>query len=120
MLGKGHSHAPRVRSLLQAARQACDEQSFVPIAEGRVALDLVVYAPPGQEFWDATNYLGGVADVLEDKSRRRGTLEHLADLSGVWLYRNDRQIKEVTYREIESDRVGYSVTVRSLNGGTAR
>lgn len=113
MLGAGHSHAPRVRLLLQRARQACTVQGFAPIAHSRVGLDVVVHAPAGQNPGDATNYLGGVADVLENKTRR-GTLEHLGELAGVWLYANDRQIKEATYREIEADEVSYTVTIREL------
>lgn len=113
MLGSGHSHASRVRLLLEAARQALNAQDFVPIGEGRVALELVVHVPPDQPAWDATNYLGGVADVLEDKTRR-GPLDHLGELAAVWLYRNDRQVKEVTYSEVESDHASYTITVRDL------
>jgi hypothetical protein len=113
MLGAGHSHAPRVKLLLEAARHACDEQAFVPIDDGHVALDVVVSAPADQPTWDATNYLGGIADVLEDKGPRGG-LDHLGDLGVVRLYRNDRQIKDIIYREIESSQAGYTVTVRAL------
>jgi hypothetical protein len=52
--------------------------------------------------------------VLEDKSHR-GPLEHLGALAAVRLYRNDRQIKQVAYREDESAQVGYTVTVRPLS-----
>jgi hypothetical protein len=114
MLGVGHSHAPRVRMLLEAARQARSTQGFVPISSGGVALEVVVRAPAGQNPADATNYLGGIADVLEDKSHR-GDLIHLGDLALIWLYGNDRQIKEVTYREADADEVSYSVTVRELS-----
>jgi hypothetical protein len=31
-----------------------------------------------------------------------------------WLYRNDRQIKQVTYRETESSQTGYTITIRGL------
>ena len=113
MLGAGHTHAPRVRLLLEAARRARDEQAFVPINEGHVALKVVVRASANQPAWDATNYLGGIGDVLEDKSRRDG-IDHLGDLADVWLYGNDRQIKEISYREIEADETGYTVTIRSL------
>jgi hypothetical protein len=113
IFGPGHSHAPRVRLLLEAARQALDEQTFVAINQGSVALDVVVNAPADQPAWDATNYLGGIADVLENKSRR-GALDHLGDLAEVWLYSNDRQIKQISYRETEANEAGYTVTVRSL------
>jgi hypothetical protein len=113
MLGAGHSHAPRVLLLLETARQACTTQGFTPIIQGRVGLDVVVHTPAGQNPADATNYLGGIADVLENKTHR-GALDHLGDLAGVWLYGNDRQIKEATYREVETDDVGYTVTIREL------
>ncbi len=113
IFGAGHDHGPRVRLLLEAARQARDHQAFVPIGEGHVALEVVMRASAGQPPWDATNYLGGIGDVLEDKSWR-SALDHLGQLAGVWLYRNDRQIKEISYREIEAEATGYTVTVRSL------
>ena len=113
MLGARHSHAPRVRLLLQRAQQACTVPGFTPITQSRVGLDVVVHAPAGQNPADATNYLGGIADVLENKAHR-GTLEHLSDLADVWLYANDRQIKEATYREIEAEEVSYTVTIREL------
>lgn len=75
MLSAGHQHAARVRLLLEAAEQALREHAFAPVEAEQIALDLVVHAAPGQPPWDATNYLGGVADVLEDKSRR-GPLSH--------------------------------------------
>lgn len=77
----------------------------MPIDQGHVALEVVVGAPTGQVPSDATNYLGGIGDVLEDKSRRGG-IDHLGNLAEVWLYTNDRQIQEISYREIEADETG--------------
>jgi len=114
MLGAGHSHAPRVLELLQAAKEALRRSGFVRVDGGPVALEVVVYAPPGQDPWDATNYLGGIADVLEEKSRR-GTLDHLGELRHVWVYRNDRQIKEVSYRQLEASDASYTVRIRELS-----
>lgn len=37
-----------------------------------------------------------------------------SDIASVWLYRNDRQIKELSYREVEADEAVYTVTVRAL------
>jgi hypothetical protein len=114
MLGVGHSHAPRVLELLRAAKNALERSGFARVDAGPVALDVVVQAPPGQDPWDATNYLGGIADVLEEKSRR-GTLEHLGELRHVWVYRNDRQIKEVSYRQLEASDASYTVRIRELS-----
>jgi hypothetical protein len=114
MLGAGHSHAPRVLKLLRAAKDALERTGFAPVDGGPVALEVVVHAPPGHDPWDATNYLGGIADVLEEKSRR-GTLEHLGELRDVWVYRNDRQIKEVSYRQREASDTSYTVRIRELS-----
>lgn len=108
-----HRHMPRVRALLEKAQHACATQNFTPIESYRVGLDVVLYAPPEQNPADALNYLGGIADVLEDKAHR--VLDHLGDVASVWLYRNDRQIKEVTFREVNADQVRYRVTVRELS-----
>jgi hypothetical protein len=74
---------------------------------------VLLYAPESNNPGDATNYLGGIADVLENKAHR-GTLDHLGDLGNVWLYHNDRQIKAVSYHETEADSVSYTVTVGEL------
>jgi hypothetical protein len=70
------------------------------------------------EGWDATNYLGGISDVLEGKARRLiahpGSLDHLKDLGPVGLYDDDRQIKEILYKEVPSASNRYVVTLSSL------
>jgi hypothetical protein len=111
MFSDQHGHAPRIRLLLEAARDALADQEFTPVTAGPIALDVVVRATADQPAWDATNYLGGIADVLEDKAHR-SAIDHLGDLAQVRLYQNDRQIKEVSYREVASSQAGYSVTVR--------
>jgi hypothetical protein len=63
---------------------------------------------------DATNYLGGIGDVLEDKSRR-GSLEHLGDLAGFGLYANDRQICQVSYRVTSGQGPRYHVQLWELD-----
>jgi hypothetical protein len=106
-----HGQAERIRTLLEAARRACQEQGFAPISEGDVALDVITRLPAG----DAANIIGGIADVLENKPIRahRSSMDHLGVLAAVWLYRDDKQIKQITYRE-ESGECSYTVTVRAL------
>jgi hypothetical protein len=111
MLGAGHSHAPRVRTLLEAARRAIGP-AFA-LLQGPIGLEVELTAPSEGEPWDATNYLGGIGDVLEAKSRR-GELSHLGDLNGVALYSNDRQIREVHYRQLIGERASYRVRVWEL------
>src|SRR5437773_3142430 len=96
MLGASHGHAPRVRKLLQTARAAAEDQGFLGFGTRSIGLDVRLASPRDGNRSDATNYLGGIADVLEDKAHR-GKLEHLGDLAVFGLYANDRQIEAVHY-----------------------
>jgi hypothetical protein len=107
-----HTHLPRVRALLDAARDACATQGFTPVESDRVRLDVVLYTPPELNPGDNANYVGGIADVLEYKGSRE--IDHLGDLGRVGLYTNDRQIKEISFRELEAVQIRYTVTVREL------
>jgi hypothetical protein len=70
---------------LDVSRQALDERpEFLPVKDGPVALKVVAYAPPTGVPGDATNYLGGIADVLEQKTHRIA-VDHLGMLVQVWL-----------------------------------
>lgn len=57
---------------------------------------------------DATNYLGGIADVLEAK-HLRGPMGHLGELAGVALYDNDKQVHEVHFVYQEGPGPAYEV-----------
>lgn len=89
LLASGHTHVERVLKLLRSAQEATGEAaSTVRFGSRPIGLELTVESP-GDPIADATNFLGGVGDVLESKSRR-GQLEQLGDLSRVGLYENDR------------------------------
>ena len=96
MLAGGHVHAGRVLALLEAARVAIGDDPQPLFPTDALGLEVVLETPT-QPPSDATNYLGGIADVLEAKGHR-GNLEHLGDLAFVALYTKDRQIQEVHYR----------------------
>lgn len=112
LLCAARKQARQVRSLLESARAAANSAGW-KCAPGLVSLELVVRGngrPPG----DATNYLGGVADVLQAKKDpvmigpwppRRA--------SRVALYVNDRQINRVGYSEEAAERTSYVVRVTS-------
>jgi hypothetical protein len=106
-----HGQAERIHTLLQAAQLACLEQGFAPIEDRGVALEVITRSPAG----DAANIVGGIADVLENKPIRshRSSIDHLGDLATVWLYQDDKQIKQIIYRE-EPGESSYTVTVRAL------
>lgn len=111
MFAKCHSHRPRVYALLEAAAEALAGSQWDPGEQRPIGLDLVVVesatrSPPS----DATNFLGGVADVLQ--ARRDADLGKLAAAS---LYADDRQIREARYSVERGGRPGYRVCVRVLD-----
>jgi hypothetical protein len=114
VFGMASKHHGRLLTLLEEAHRVKSALGFKGFGDSPVCLEIEVRAPAGQQPGDATNYLGGIADALEVKRYRiktSGPLDHLGYRKNVGLYENDRQIKEVRYREVESDRVSYTVTV---------
>lgn len=114
LLAADHIHADRVLELLRSAKKAADEGSFSGFGAARIGLDVLLHCPESLSPSDATNYLGGIGDVLEDKSRR-GFLEHLGDLAYSGLYANDRQICEVAYRVMSGQEPRYQVCLWELD-----
>jgi predicted RNA-binding Zn ribbon-like protein len=110
-LSEGHPHLQRTRALLQAVR-ALLPSDFRPLSTS-VGLELTIRTPTTRQAWDATNYLGGIADVLQNKYRR--DLPHLGELATVSVYENDRVIREVRYQHQRSDTVGYRLRIWSID-----
>lgn len=114
MLGAKHSHAPRVRTLLEAARAALEDE-VTSLGRAPIGLEVVLLCRRDQLRSDATNYLGGIADVLEEKAHQTGQLDYLGELAEAALYANDRQIEEVRYRWDDAPDPSYSVTLWTLD-----
>ena len=95
LLGAGHRHGDRVVRLLDAAREAV-ARGAEALGRSPVTLTVEVTCPRGGLRSDATNLLGGIADVLQNKAPR-GALEHLGDLAQVHLFDDDAQIEELHY-----------------------
>lgn len=112
LLAAGHTHAERVVRLLQAARQVLGDRPDVLFGSRPIGLELIMISPEEPPA-DATNFLGGVGDVLEAKGHR-GPLDHLRDLASVGLYENDRQIHEVRYKWHPGFEVRYVVRLWEL------
>lgn len=112
MLAAGHSHAGRVLKLLEAAKRTLGSTGPI-FGASPVGMELIVRSP-NEPPADATNFLGGVGDVLEAKGRR-GVLDHLGELAQTSLYANDRQIHEVRYRWEKAPEVGYVVRLWRLS-----
>jgi hypothetical protein len=87
------------------------------MAAGDIGLDVLVRAPSGRPPGDATNYLGGIGDVLQDKSSPVNIdLSHLGSLQRVALYLDDRQICQVRYNVDRADSESYSIRVWVIDG----
>lgn len=112
LLSDGHGQFSRVRLLLERAQEAI-EFGAASFGEARIGIELVV-AGPADAPSDATNYLGGIGDVLQDKTRR-GALEHLGSLAAVALFTDDRQVREVIYREERAAEPRYTLRLWRLN-----
>lgn len=115
ILGSGHPHAERVQRLLEAAAAALASDPDAHLGQARIKMDVVVAVPPGVRS-DATNYLGGIADVLQNKAPR-GTLDHLGDLGGVDLFKDDRQIEHITFRFDSAATPSYKVHLDHVPDG---
>jgi hypothetical protein len=113
VLGARHPHAARVVALLDAAREVLATEGCKLFASALLGLEVVLRCPNDPPS-DATNYLGGIADALEDKSRR-GALNHLEELASVALYDNDRQIREVHFRHEPGAPADYTVRLWVLS-----
>jgi hypothetical protein len=109
MLAAGHVHAKRVLDLLTAAELGVKAAGWQFQVGGSLGMEVVLTSPAPPPS-DATNYLGGVGDTLEDKVRR-GDLAHLGELAGVALYANDRLFHDVRYRWEPATEIGYSVRI---------
>jgi hypothetical protein len=112
LFAAGHVHADRVRALLEATRDAIGPDMWSP-ASGEVALELTIRCP-GRPDGDATNFLGGVADVLQTTVSANADVTHLGDLAAIGLYLDDRQISRISYRELPAAEVSYHVRVSAL------
>lgn len=117
IFGARHSHTPRVLALLQAAREEAQRHGFQGFGSAPIGLELRVACLRDHDRSDATNYLGGVGDVLEDKLQRRN-LDHLGDLASFGLYANDRQIEVVHFRWEPNESLSYTVRLWALDGLT--
>lgn len=119
VFAQGGKYEARVRKLLAAAAEALEGGGKGGFGAARLRLEVEVRTGPGEPPWDATNYLGGIADVLETKSKRKiahpGLIDHLGPLAEVGLYDDDRQIKEIFYREVKSSSNEYLVTLRPID-----
>lgn len=116
IFAEGGKYEARLLALLQAARDEMTRLGFDGFGSSKLLMDVEIHTG-ASEPWDATNYLGGISDVLESKAKRRvaqpGSVDHL-DHVDVGLYDDDRQIKQINYREVDAPEPEYFVTLSLL------
>lgn len=115
ILGAGHSHSGRVKRLLEAVKAALEAQRARDLGSVPLVIHVELRCPRDGTRSDATNYLGGITDVLQDKTPR-GTLPQLGDLATVHLFDDDRQVEEIHFRCRQADRPSYSIRLAPLDG----
>jgi hypothetical protein len=104
MLSQTHPQAARVRTLLEAARDAKLRDRFEGFGSRRIGMELVM-RPVGGLAGDATNALGGISDSLQGR-RTNIDLTYLGEVVDAFLFADDAQIRDVRYRE-EPGELGY-------------
>jgi hypothetical protein len=104
---------PRARLLLETAHRALAEQAFGPVAERPVRFDITLFGSTDEDPYDPTSYISGILEVLKEKSDL-SDINCIGTLGRTWLYRNGQQIRYVTYRHVEGNQTGYSVTISTL------
>lgn len=114
LLSATHRQAPRVDALLKAAHAAIERTGWEPDG-GQVALGVIIRCP-GRPPGDATNFLGGLGDVLQGKMGSQNLdLAHLGELRAVALFGDDRQISQISYREEAGESPSYIVRISKLS-----
>nr|BFE61028.1 hypothetical protein GCM10020063_055540 [Dactylosporangium thailandense] len=80
-----------------------------------IGLDVTVRSPMPRPPGDGTNFLGGIADVLQGRRVSPNLdLSHLGEFGRVALFADDRQIQQVMYRVVSGDAPSYSVQATVL------
>jgi hypothetical protein len=70
LFAQGGRYERRVAALLEAARAEIARVAFEGFGGAKIKLEVEVCTGTDEPPWDATNYLGGIADVLENKAKR--------------------------------------------------
>ena len=110
ILSSDHRHHARVMELLRATAGALPA-GFVPYRTA-VGMKLTVWAPTPAPPGDPTNFLGGIADVLQ----RKILSESLGALGPICVYENDLQLRRVQYEQRLAPERSYEVRLQSLGG----
>ena len=110
-------HPQLIALLDEVHRVKSATKGFRGFGRAELRMEVEVRVPPELGHGDGTNYLGGIADALEDKTTRmlatKNPLHTLGHRRYVRFYDNDRQLKHIVYREVEGE-LGYTIRLRAL------
>ncbi|MEW2144182.1 hypothetical protein AB0869_15360 [Micromonospora vinacea] len=111
LFAANHRQRERVERLLTAAVTAAKQAGWTS-ARDDVELDVTLRSPTRRPPGDATNFLGGIADVLQGRKASQGVdLSHLGELAGFALFDDDGQIQDIVYRVVMDSIPSYTVQV---------
>lgn len=111
LLAANHGQRERVQRLLAAAAAAAHRVGWTT-SDAHIELDVTVRSPTPRPPGDATNFLGGIGDVLQGRKAGQGVnLSHLGKLAGFALFNDDSQIVKVAYRVVVDTVASYTVQV---------
>ena len=110
LFAERHPDARCVTNLLHKVKQALDDSEWNPTELRQIGLEIVLAEPPDGVPGDVTNYIGGIADVLQ-ANRVNADLSHLEDLAQASLFYDDGQIREVQCRVARGDVPSYRLRV---------
>jgi hypothetical protein len=117
MLAAGHTHAVRVKQLLLAVQQKLADAPF-PMLDGPVGLEITLFAPEDRDPWLPANYVGAISEILQAKghlkNQQRIRVELPEPLLSANLYRYERQLYDIRFRQMVASAPHYQVRVWSL------
>lgn len=110
VLSAAHPHRDRVNALLAATSRVLPT-GFVPL-RGPVSVAVTLYSPTAAPPGDVTNFLGGIADVLQSKANAPS----LGELAAVAVYQDDLQIRRVAFEQVRAEELSYELRIEALDG----
>lgn len=110
VVSAAHPHRDRVSALLVAASSVLPS-GFIPL-RGPVSLSVTLYSPTAAPPGDVTNFLGGIADVLQ----WRANAPSLGELAAVAVYQDDLQIRRVAFEQTRAEELRYELRIEALDG----
>lgn len=113
LMNAKHKQLNRVVALLSAVQRLKSSNSNNGFGSHLIRLEVEVRCTTLPPKGDATNYLGGIGDILQ--ARKPQGSDHLGELAGLSLFDDDRQFVEIAYRATLSEADSYTVRLSRID-----